>query len=104
MVKLRILFGEVFKEVRESQLLTLRDVQQRSKVSIGYISEIERGQKEASSEVINALCNALLIGLDDLLLRCLDKLKTNPSLAHDDRLVMSLATFNASRPKYPENK
>jgi transcriptional regulator with XRE-family HTH domain len=36
-------------------------------VSLGYLSEVERGQKEASSELLAAICDALEVPLSDVL-------------------------------------
>lgn len=56
---LRHALGEILKERRVELGWTLRKTSERSAVALGYISEIERGQKEASSEVIQALAEAL---------------------------------------------
>jgi len=47
--------------------MTLREVSAEARVSLGYISEIERGQKEASSELLASLCSALDVPLSDVL-------------------------------------
>jgi transcriptional regulator with XRE-family HTH domain len=52
---------------RTEQSRTLRDVARDARVSLGYLSEVERGQKEASSELLNALCVALGINLSTLM-------------------------------------
>ena len=52
---------------REGQRRTLRDVSGSARVSLGYLSEIERGQKEASSELLSSICDALDLELADLL-------------------------------------
>ena len=59
MILVRQLLGEVLREQRQRQGRTLRDVSAEARVSLGYISEIERGQKEASSECLAAICAAL---------------------------------------------
>ena len=59
MVLFRRLLGDVLRERRAELGLTLRDVSKEARVSLGYISEIERGQKEASSELLASLCGAL---------------------------------------------
>lgn len=51
--------GEVLRQIRRNQGSTLREVSAKAQVSLGYLSEIERGQKEASSEMLLAICNAL---------------------------------------------
>jgi transcriptional regulator with XRE-family HTH domain len=48
-------------------LRTLRDVAREARVSLGYLSEVERGQKEASSELLNSICEALGLQLSALM-------------------------------------
>jgi XRE family transcriptional regulator, stress-response regulator len=64
---LRTALGEVLRRIRREQGRTLGDVARAAKVSLPYLSELERGRKEASSEVLAALCDALGIGLTMLL-------------------------------------
>lgn len=68
MVLMRDVLGETLREVRRASGLTLRDLSAAARVSLGYLSEIERGQKEASSELLNAICVALGISLPRLLI------------------------------------
>jgi transcriptional regulator with XRE-family HTH domain len=68
MTAMRQLVGEVLRARRMSQGLTLRDVSGKARVSLGYISEVERGQKEASSELLAALASALDVPLSKVLL------------------------------------
>lgn len=63
---LRRLVGAILRERREDQRRTLRDVAVDARVSVAYLSEIERGRKEASSEVLVAVCRALGMRLVDL--------------------------------------
>ena len=58
-VPLRQAIGEVLRDIRQRQGRTLREVSQRARVSLGYLSEVERGQKEASSELLASICQAL---------------------------------------------
>ena len=67
MVIFRRLLGETLRQVRLDRGMTLRDVSADARVSLGYISEIERGQKEASSELLASLCAALRVRLSDVL-------------------------------------
>ena len=67
MVLFRRLLGEVLRSRRIHQGRTLRQVSADARVSLGYISEIERGQKEASSELLAALCSALDAPLSEIL-------------------------------------
>lgn len=59
MILLRHELGDVLREQRQDQGRTLRDVSSSAKVSLGYLSEIERGEKEASSEMLTAISSAL---------------------------------------------
>ncbi|MGN6130433.1 MAG: helix-turn-helix domain-containing protein [Nocardioidaceae bacterium] len=67
MVLFRRLLGEVLRAQRIRQGRTLRQVSADARVSLGYISEIERGQKEASSELLASLCAALDVPLSEIL-------------------------------------
>ena len=58
-VLLRNVIGDVLREVRQRQGRTLREVSSDAKVSLGYLSEVERGQKEASSELLSSISEAL---------------------------------------------
>lgn len=64
---LRRVLGEELRRRRQDQGRTLRDVSAAARVSLGYLSEIERGQKEASSELLAAICTALDVRLSTLL-------------------------------------
>ena len=59
MVLLGQLLGDVLRRLRLRQGRTLREVSASARVSLGYLSEVERGQKEASSELLSAICTAL---------------------------------------------
>lgn len=61
------MLGNVLRRIRREQGRTLADVARAAKVSMPYLSEVERGRKEASSEVLVAICDALHIELSDLL-------------------------------------
>ncbi|MFE0686328.1 helix-turn-helix domain-containing protein [Streptomyces sp. NPDC058961] len=65
----RDLVGGVLRRERQSQGRTLKEVADDARISMPYLSEIERGLKEASSEVLAAAANALGLGLGDLILR-----------------------------------
>ncbi len=67
MVLFRRLLGDVLREQRMDRGMTLREVSAEARVSLGYISEIERGQKEASSELLASLCAALDVQLSQVL-------------------------------------
>jgi transcriptional regulator with XRE-family HTH domain len=66
-VLVRELIGESLREERVLQAKTLREVSKAARVSLGYLSEVERGQKEASSELLAAICGALDLPLSVVL-------------------------------------
>lgn len=66
---LRDLVGAVLRRERRRQERTLQDVAAAARVSTAYLSEVERGRKEASSEVLAAVCGALGLALLDLVAR-----------------------------------
>lgn len=66
-VLLRVVIGEVLRNRRQQAGRTLREISKDAQVSLGYLSEIERGQKEASSELLASICAALDLSLSALL-------------------------------------
>ena len=62
-IVLRHVIGSELRRRRMAQGRTLRDVSASARVSLGYLSEVERGQKEASSELLAAICFALDVPL-----------------------------------------
>ncbi|MGW3952030.1 helix-turn-helix domain-containing protein [Streptomyces sp. NPDC004752] len=70
----RDLVGDVLRRERQAQERTLRDVADAARISVPYLSEVERGRKEASSEVLAAAARALGLGLGDLLSQAQDEL------------------------------
>jgi len=64
---LREVIGDVLRRARTSQGRTLREVSDTARVSLGYLSEVERGRKEASSELLSAICGALDVPLSRVL-------------------------------------
>lgn len=99
MVLFRRLLGEVLRSRRVRQGRTLRQVSADARVSLGYISEIERGQKEASSELLAALCSALDAPLSEILSEVSDAVALEEA-----RVAMQLeATLDTSSlPAAPE--
>ena len=67
MIVLRQVVGDELRRRRQDQGRTLRDVSAAAAVSLGYLSEVERGQKEASSELLAAICGALDVPLSAVL-------------------------------------
>jgi transcriptional regulator with XRE-family HTH domain len=67
MVLLRHVLGDALRRLRLRQGRTLREVSAAARVSLGYLSEVERGQKEASSELLASICGALGAPLSQVL-------------------------------------
>ena len=67
MALVRVLLGDRLRHRRLAEGRTLRDVSAQARVSLGYLSEVERGHKEASSELLASICDALDIRLSTLL-------------------------------------
>ncbi|MFF7243950.1 helix-turn-helix domain-containing protein [Embleya sp. NPDC008237] len=74
MILLRRLLGDVLRRQRQRQGRTLREVSSSARVSLGYLSEVERGQKEASSELLAAICDALDVRMSVLMREVSDEL------------------------------
>lgn len=68
----RQVMGEVLREQRLAEKKSLRDI---TGVSIGFVSEVERGKKEASTEVVEAICASLDVSLADVLRTVADRLE-----------------------------
>jgi transcriptional regulator with XRE-family HTH domain len=64
---LREAIGAGLRRARTARRRTLRDVSRTARVSLGYLSEVERGRKEASSELLSAICGALDVPLSRVL-------------------------------------
>jgi transcriptional regulator with XRE-family HTH domain len=76
MTLLRTQLGNSLRSHRLRQRRTLRDVSGAARVSLGYLSEVERGQKEASSELLASICDALDVELADLLAEVSDGMRS----------------------------
>lgn len=73
-VLMREMLGASLREERVAQGRTLREISSTARVSLGYLSEVERGQKEASSELLAAICTALDVPMSQVLLTVSDKM------------------------------
>lgn len=82
----REVVGDVLRDARTSQSRTLREVSDSARVSLGYLSEVERGRKEPSSELLNAICDALQVPLSQVLVDAGER------LAREERVERGLAT------------
>jgi transcriptional regulator with XRE-family HTH domain len=89
---LRTLVGEVLRRHRQEQRRTLAEVAREACVSMPYLSEVERGRKEPSSEILAAVCDSLGIELSDLLA------EVRHDLTADRAPVLRLDT---ARPRHP---
>jgi XRE family transcriptional regulator, stress-response regulator len=92
MVLFRRLLGDVLRDRRMQRGMTLREVSKEARVSLGYISEIERGQKEASSELLASLCTALELPLSTVLREVSD------AVAIEEAAVAAATPITVSRP------
>jgi len=90
---LRHQLGDVLRDARLEQGRTLREVSKQARVSLGYLSEIERGQKEASSELLASICGALEVPLSLVLhsvsRRIADADAVTTCLTVDDSMVLT---------------
>jgi len=73
-ILLRRLLGDVLRRQRQRQARTLREVSAAARVSLGYLSEVERGQKEASSELLASICDALGVRMSEVFREVSDQL------------------------------
>jgi transcriptional regulator with XRE-family HTH domain len=92
MILVRRLLGDVLRHQRMMQGRTLRDVSASAKVSLGYLSEIERGQKEASSECLGAICTALDVPLSVVMA------EVSGELAREEAATVSVASLLRAAP------
>jgi DNA-binding XRE family transcriptional regulator len=81
MAVLRHVVGETLRAVRLRQRRTLREVSAAARVSLGYLSEIERGHKEPSSELLAAICAALDVPLSEVFMAVSDTLRRQERIA-----------------------
>lgn len=79
-VLLREAIGDRLRHARTNQRRTLRDISHSARVSLGYLSEVERGQKEPSSELLAAICDALELPLSELLYKVASDVATLDSM------------------------
>jgi transcriptional regulator with XRE-family HTH domain len=85
---LREVIGDVLRRARTSQGRTLREVSDSARVSLGYLSEVERGRKEASSELLTAICGALDVPLSEVLT------DAGRQLAREERAEVGVSAAN----------
>jgi transcriptional regulator with XRE-family HTH domain len=86
MAVLRQVVGQTLRGLRLRQRRTLREVSSSARVSLGYLSEVERGQKEPSSELLAAICSALDVEMSELFREVSDVLRRDEKLAAGARM------------------
>lgn len=92
MILMRRELGDVLRQQRRDQGRTLRDVSSTAKVSLGYLSEIERGEKEASSEMLSAISGALGLELSETLELLTDRVRGAEAATAPLRLPVGAST------------
>jgi transcriptional regulator with XRE-family HTH domain len=99
MTLLRTQLGTTLRGHRLRQRRTLRDVSGAARVSLGYLSEVERGQKEASSELLASICDALDVELADLLAEVSQELRGAEAAGPSVRPVPAVAVPAGAQPE-----
>jgi transcriptional regulator with XRE-family HTH domain len=102
MVVLRHEIGDVLRDVRQRQGRTLREVSHSARVSLGYLSEVERGQKEASSELLSSICSALDVPLSLMLREVSDRVAIAEGVTIPDTVPLDLASQFSVPDELPE--
>ncbi len=87
MAVLRQVVGDTLRTLRLRQRRTLREVSSSARVSLGYLSEVERGQKEPSSELLAAIAGALDVELSELFAEVSTTLRREEKLQSGGRLA-----------------
>jgi transcriptional regulator with XRE-family HTH domain len=94
---LRQVVGDTLRRLRLRQRRTLREVSASARVSLGYLSEVERGQKEASSELLAAICGALDVELSELFTEVSQHQRREAKLAHGASRVQLVPGAGSAR-------
>lgn len=97
MVVFRQELGDVLRDARRNQGRTLRQVSSDARVSLGYLSEIERGQKEASSELLASVTEALGLPLSFVLREVSDRIAAAEGVSVPDTVPVELTEGDAPR-------
>jgi transcriptional regulator with XRE-family HTH domain len=80
-MNLQFAIGDTLRDIRTEKQMTLRQVAYKSHVAIGYLSEVERGQKSASGEILEAICSGLSISTTELMGEIYEYLKEHDAEA-----------------------
>ncbi|GAA5130893.1 helix-turn-helix transcriptional regulator [Alloalcanivorax gelatiniphagus] len=99
MVLFRRLLGDVLRGARMQRGMTLRELSAEARVSLGYISEIERGQKEASSELLASLCQAMDLPLSEVLRDVADAVAVEELTLAE--MAVASTPISSARPRGP---
>ncbi|RKE22196.1 RodZ family helix-turn-helix domain-containing protein [Streptomyces sp. TLI_171] len=98
----RDVVGGVLRQQRLAQKRTLKDVAEQARISVPYLSELERGRKEASSEVLAAAARALGLGLAEVLSLAQQDL-TRPAVSRRSRAASVASYSRGTAPAAPYN-
>lgn len=98
-VLLREAIGDRLRHARTNQRRTLREISHSARVSLGYLSEVERGQKEASSELLSAICDALELPLSELLFNVASDISALETVGMEDAELDPAAEQSAPAPR-----
>lgn len=96
MALIRQEIGDVLRDFRTQKGQTLRQVAARANVALGYLSEVERGQKEASSEILASLAEALEVPVSLILREVSDRLALVEAFDLPDAIEQGMATQAAN--------
>ena len=88
MILVRQEIGDVLRDFRLQKAMTLRQVASRASVALGYLSEVERGQKEASSEILASVADALDTPISVIMREVGDRLAIVEGVSFADRAVV----------------
>jgi transcriptional regulator with XRE-family HTH domain len=89
-MKFRHALGEVIRETRQDLGLNLRDVSKRGSVALGYLSEVERGHKEVSSEILDCIAEALGVPVSKLIEQTAIRIRMTEPLTISDFDLLEL--------------
>ena len=79
--------GETLRSIRNERNLTLRQVSEGSHVSVSYLAEIERGEKDPSSRVLESVAAGLDIEVSELLIKISAALEPAPVVPVADSIA-----------------
>ena len=98
MVLVRQEIGDVLRDFRQRKGHTLRQVASRASVALGYLSEVERGQKEASSEILASLADALDVPISVIMREVSDRLALSEGVKIPDTVPAELLANYSAKP------